>query len=332
MSSPSAAIHEFSLIRRLAALLSSPKPQQSFTGIGDDASVLRLASTHYQLATHDMLLEGVHFVRGTLADFRALGWKALAVNLSDIAAMGGRPQQALIGLGLPKGTRRQEVEALYKGLQECARKYNCPILGGDTNRSQKDWVIAVTVLGNSKKAPLLRSGAKPGESLWVTGKLGSAALGWKLIQKNDRSRLGARFRFSHQKPLPRLDWGERFLASGLVSAMIDLSDGLGGDLCHLAEVSRVGFEIEIEKIPREKNFEVLCKKNHLSELSLMLSGGEDYELLLTVKAGQEKNFQNFIARHRIEAHYIGRATSSRKIIFREAGKKISAKINGYTHF
>ena len=135
-----AKLGEFGLIDRLQTLLPSFSPKEWSRGIGDDAAVRPLGGHRFELLTQDLLLEGVHFLRGSREDFEALGWKALAVNLSDIAAMGGRPKGAVIGLGLPKKTELSQVESLYRGLAAAARRFACPIVGGDTNASKGGWV------------------------------------------------------------------------------------------------------------------------------------------------------------------------------------------------
>lgn len=314
-----ASIGEFGLIRRLHKILSPQKLPEGALGIGDDASVLPLDGKHRLLLTHDLLLEGVHFLKGSPKDFQAVGWKALAVNLSDIAAMGGRPLQALVGLGLPPAARVEEVEALYRGLGQCARQYLCPILGGDTNSSKGGWVVAVSVMGVCDAPPLLRSGARVGDTLWVTGEVGGAALAWR-----GRGRLA--------RPEPRLPWGEWLRKSGKVSAAIDLSDGLAGDLVHVSEASRVGFEVELERVPRPAGFAEACRRADLSEAELLLSGGEDYELLFTVRKREEGRFISWAKRRRLRVTRIGRAIAGRKIVFLQNGRPLAKTFPGFRHF
>jgi thiamine-monophosphate kinase len=301
-------------------------------GIGDDAAVRKINSQRFELITQDILLEKIHFKNQTAQDFRNLGWKSLAVNLSDIAAMGGVPMGAVIGLGIPPSATVSEIDHLYRGLGECSKKFKFPIVGGDTNRSKSGWVIAVTVLGESNRVPLLRKGAKVGDTLWVTGTLGDAALGFKLKQQQKAYRTNSHFSQSLERPTPRLTWGEEFLHSGLVTSMIDLSDGLVGDTRHLMEASRVGFEIELEKIPRDPRFHSLCKKYGYSPNFLLLEGGEDYELLFTVKKSLEKKFVKFLKNKSIEATCIGRAVRKRRIVFLENGRRVKQVFKGFQHF
>ncbi len=326
------SLHEFEMIQRIQRTLSSLSKLDWLVGIGDDAAVRKISAHHFELITQDILLEKIHFIAKTAKDFVKLGWKALAVNLSDIAAMGGLPIGAVIGLGIPSSANIRDVDSLYQGLKECAEKYHCPIVGGDTNRSKSGWVIAVTVVGECKSFPILRKGAKIGDSLWVTGTLGDAALGWKLKQQRILNKEGEHFLRRLERPVPRLDWGGEFLRSKMVTGMIDLSDGLAGDVRHLMEASGVGFEIELEKIPRDPRFSLVCNKHRFSPYSLLLEGGEDYELLFTVRKGEEMRFENLLQKKSIEATCIGRVTKNRKLVFLENAKKIKKSFVGFQHF
>lgn len=324
------SLGEFGLIERARQWLGGPDKRWK-VGIGDDAAVLQWAPRHYQYFTEDLLIEGVHFRRGSKSDWQDLGWKSLAVNLSDLAAMGAKPLGAVVGLALPKKTKLSEVEALYRGLAEASAAYRCPIIGGDTNASPSGMTIAVALLGESGLPPLLRSGAKRGDSLWVSGELGAAGLGWIAAQ----GKLGGAFkvfRRRHARPIPRLEWGQKLAASRLVSSAMDLSDGLAGDLAHLAKASRLGFKIDIDRLPRARDFALLCGKAKTSEEALLLGGGEDYELLFTVRAGKEKLFEKFCRRQRIAATRIGEAVGGQKLLWQRFGKKVNPKWRGYRHF
>lgn len=331
------SIGEFGLIQRLQKILGPPAIQGSIVGIGDDTSVFHLKKNSYLLLTQDLLLEGIHFDPGRFAnrpysDFADLGYKALAVNLSDIAAMGGYPLQATVGLGLPESARTMEVEALYRGFKEGVKKFRCPILGGDTNRSKGGWMIAVSVLGISQKFPILRSGARVGDSLWVTGTLGSAALGWESIKRRNRSPLFSSFRRSHARPEPRLDWGQKLLSCGMVTAMLDVSDGLAGDLRQLSVSSRVGFQVDLENVPLEDKFLERCRDLKLKPERIFLEGGEDYELMFTVQAGEAMDFLKWIKKKKIPATLIGRTVRGKSVKFFQQGKKMRGTFRGFTHF
>ncbi|HKY62275.1 MAG TPA: thiamine-phosphate kinase [bacterium] len=323
------SLGEFGLIERVRRRL--PPSSGWKVGIGDDAAVLQLSPRHYQLFTEDLLVEGVHFRRGSPAEWRDLGWKSLAVNLSDLAAMGGRPLGAVVGLALPKKAKVAELDAFYRGLAEASRRYRCPIVGGDTNASPAGATIAVAVLGESRQKPLLRSGARPGDTLWVSGELGTAALGWMAIQKGIGG-AAQPFRRRHARPGPRLEWGEKLARSGMVSAALDLSDGLAGDLVHLARASGVGFEVDIDLLPKSRAFTRLCQNLKFEEERLLLAGGEDYELLFTVRRGAERRFQEYCRRYRLKVTRIGKAKKSQKLAWHRSGKKIAVVWRGYRHF
>jgi thiamine-monophosphate kinase len=326
------SIGEFGLIDRIKGSLPALPAHRWIAGIGDDTSVLRLHENHYQLLTHDLLLEKIHFLASSPQDFADVGWKALAVNLSDIAAMGGVPQEAVVGIGIPAAGKLSQVDAFYRGLASCSRQYHCPVSGGDTNRSKGGWVFSVTVSGFSSRPPLLRRGGEAGDTLWVSGTLGGAALGWKAAQKGDKTRAMVPFRRMHAHPEPRLLWGQRLRESGLVTSMIDISDGLAGDLTHLSRVSGVGFRVELEALPRPRGLREGCRRLKIQEESVLLSGGEDYELLFTVKKDQEERFSQWLKRSGVRATRIGRATPGSKISFYQEGKPIKKAFQGYRHF
>lgn len=321
---------EFGLIARLGKILPTIPSKSWQVGIGDDCAVRRISKNQFELVSQDLLLEGVHFLSGDRKHWESVGWKALAVNLSDIAAMGGKPLGAVVGLGLPKGASLAEIEALYRGISQAATRFACPIVGGDTNLSRKGWVIAITVLGETWRSPLLRSGARSGDSLWVTGELGGAALAWQALRRNKALPLAIRNRLN--MPVPRLDWGQRIAAFGKAGAMIDLSDGLAGDLGHLVEASGLGFEVWIEKIPQSRNFETLCKKTNVSLRNVLLRGGEDYELLFTIRKGHEGVFARYCRRWGIQATQIGNAHKGKAIRWMQGDKVIPGVLEGFRHF
>ncbi|MFO1464634.1 MAG: thiamine-phosphate kinase [bacterium] len=323
---------EFGLIARLEKILPAALSKAWAVAIGDDTAVRRLADGSHELFTTDLLLEDAHFLPGDSRHWEGVGWKALAVNLSDVAAMGGRPVGALVGLGLPPKAKLREVEALYRGLAACSKKYSCPVVGGDTNASRGGWVISVAVLGQMEGRPLLRSAARAGDGLWVTGALGAAALGWAAARSHQAGRMFRPFLRRHAWPEPRLRWGELLAKSGMVGAAIDLSDGLAGDLAHLASASRVGFEVELASLPQAPGFLPACRKLRVSPEELQLCGGEDYELAFTVRKGREEKFLRYCRRHRIAATRIGRAVSGSGIRWLSAEGKVKRAGRGFRHF
>ncbi|MDX1387064.1 MAG: thiamine-phosphate kinase, partial [bacterium] len=261
-----------------------------------------------------------------------LGWKSLAVNLSDIAAMGGIPQEAVVGLGIPDKATLKDLKGLYRGLSLCSQAFHCRIVGGDTNRSRSGWVLSVAVTGYCSRTPKLRRGARPGDGLWVTGSFGGSALGWEAMRKKLKTKLTAPFRKKFSRPQPRIAWGQRLGENPAVTSMMDCSDGLAGDLGHIARAGKVGLEVDLERIPRLAGFDKACKTLKVSPERMLLSGGEDYELIFTLDAKEEENFADWIRRRDICAVRIGRAHQGKGVVFKKNGKKLPNTISGFKHF
>jgi thiamine-monophosphate kinase len=271
---------EFGLIDLLAKMAGGEKDEQLLIGIGDDAAAWQ-GDKSIQLATVDSFIQGVHFPSG-IAPWKELGWKALATNLSDIAAMGGVPRYALVSLALPDNTEVDDVTALYTGMLELGREYGVAIIGGDTS-SAPIVAITITILGSSQKKQLLtRSAAKPGELVAVTGKLGAAAAGLEMLKlklKFDPPAT-AFLRNAFLHPYPRIAEGQLLADQGVKTA-IDISDGLIADLGQICKASQVGARIEIDRVP----IEPLVKAEFGEKaVEMALSGGEDYELLFAAGA------------------------------------------------
>ncbi len=256
--------------------------QQLILGIGDDAAAW-YGNDSIQLATVDSLIQDVHFSLG-ITSWEELGWRAIAVNLSDIAAMGGLPKYALVSLALPDHTEVENVTALYKGMIELAQQFEVAIVGGNIS-SAPLLVINITILGNTKSQAqhiLTRSAAKPGEKVAVTGYLGAAAAGLEALSKHmtldSEATDSLKKAFLH--PYPRVAEGQQLIEQG-VRAAIDISDGLISDLGHICQASQVSARIEIDRVPVQP----AVKANFGDRaLELALSGGEDYELLFTASA------------------------------------------------
>lgn len=273
---------EFGLIDLLAKMASSSPGKQLIIGIGDDAAAW-YGDDSIQLATVDSFIQDVHFSLD-IASWEDLGWKAMAGNLSDIAAMGGVPRYALVSLAIPPHTEVEDVTGLYKGMIELAQQFEVTIIGGDINSSPLV-AITITILGSTRtrnKHILTRSAAQPGEQVAVTGYLGAAAAGLEMLTKQlqfdpDATTFLKRA-FLH--PYPRLAEGQLLVAQGVKTA-IDISDGLVSDLNQICKSSQVGARIEIDRVPIQPTV-----KANLSQksLELALSGGEDYELLFTANA------------------------------------------------
>ncbi len=246
-------------------------------GIGDDAACWRTEAS-LQLATSDTLIQDVHFTLSTIT-WRALGWKALAVNLSDIAAMGGLPQYALVSLGLPEDTEVESVAELYEGMKELACLFDVAIVGGDVVGAPVV-VLGLAVVGVSQNI-LTRSAATPGDRIAVTGCLGASAAGLAMLRKGLKfdEKTTATLREAHLKPHPRVVEGQTLARHG-VKAAIDLSDGLVSDLDKLCKASGVGARLFTSQVPVPP---VVRKSFGDDSINLALTGGEDYELLFTAQ-------------------------------------------------
>ena len=287
-------IGEFGLIERIRELL--PRASDALFGIGDDCAALRPTPGRDLLLTTDLLVDRVDFTRQTITPFR-LGRKAMGVSLSDIAAMGGLPRAALITLALPPEEEIQFVEELYRGLQEEGARYAVEIIGGDLSASPT-LMIGITVVGEVEPGKAVRrSGAKPGDRIWVTGQLGASAAGLAALEagfrlQEDRveapSELSADVKEAirvaierHFCPIPRVREGRALAEAGVASAMIDLSDGLASDLRHLCRESGVSARIMEDRIPVDPVALAIGRYLGKEPLAMALEGGEDFELLFT---------------------------------------------------
>ncbi|HEU67888.1 MAG TPA: thiamine-phosphate kinase [Candidatus Acetothermia bacterium] len=274
-------VGEFPLIERLAWIAGRGRADV-VVGIGDDAAAVDLGGEDLVLLTVDSQVEGSHFVRGCIEP-RVLGRRVLAVNTSDIAAMGGRPTHALVSLVLPTELELEWVEELYRGLAEEADRFGVAVVGGNVARCEDGIVLDLTLVGRVRREHLLtRAGAKPGDMALVTGSLGEAAAGLYLsshpeLEIPERDALLAR----HLAPTPRVEEGQVIGAAGLATAMIDLSDGLGSDIGHVCDRSGVGVRIHAAKLPVSPAVERVAEQIGKKAWELALFGGEDFELLFT---------------------------------------------------
>ena len=262
-------------------------------GIGDDCAVFGPYSGRVFLFTTDMLVEDTHFLKGNITPYQ-LGWKTIAVNLSDIAAMGGRPLFLLISLAIPAEMNVELIQDFYKGMKDICEHYEVNILGGDTVASPDKLVISVSLIGDAKENEVLyRSGARPGDSIYVTGNIGDSSAGLKIL-KNEISppkSIASHFIKIHNEPKPLIKTGRIIAASQLASAMIDLSDGLLSDLGHICKESGVGAMLFKKKIPISSELKLLASRVKFNPIDLAFSGGEDYLLLLTVPKAKIKDFE-----------------------------------------
>jgi thiamine-monophosphate kinase len=267
---------EFELIARLCAGL--PRSRRTILGPGDDCAVLAPARVP-QLVTIDSMVEGVHF-KLNWGTPEALGARSLTVNLSDIAAMGGQPTACVVNLAIRPGLGQAFFDRLYRGLRKAAGAAGVDIVGGNITRADQ-LAITIAVLGEARGGLLLRENARPGDAIYVTGTLGDAALGWRILEGKLRARGTARKflvdRFLN--PAGRLEAGRALARMRPTPAAIDLSDGLWQDLGHILERSRVGAEIDPAAIPLSPAYRIVAG----GDTVFALGGGEDYELLFCMR-------------------------------------------------
>ena len=309
------------------------------TGIGDDTAVLLPQPGARLLATTDLVVEDVHFRRAWASPFD-IGWKAMAVNLSDIAGKGGQPLWALVGLALPAPADPAEVEALYEGMRRAAAPHGVAIVGGDTSVSPRGWFVNVTLLGEHLGVPRLRSAAKPGDAVAVTGTLGRSAAGLAALEAG-RARLGAVrpqtievVTAAHLRPTARVAEGRWFGAAAGVHAMMDCSDGLATDLGHICRESRVGARVELDRLPVDPAAREVAGALGADALSWATSGGEDFELLLTCERASVDALRDGLGRATGTAlTVVGEIETLEKgVTFLGAGGLRVAMPAGYEHF
>ena len=318
---------EFPLIARLAAIVGAEPPTDLIAAIGDDAAAWQAGDT-LLLATTDTLVEGVHFLP-EFAPWVDVGWKALAVNVSDIAAMGGEPLFALVTLALPPETDVSVPDDLYAGLMECATEYGVTIAGGDIVRAS-EISITIALIGRAQTRdgkPLLmrRDAAKAGDLVAVIGSLGDSAAGFWRLRKG--ATVEDPLVRAHLRPLPRLAEAQEAVRVGVACA-IDVSDGLLQDLGHICEMSGLGAYVGESAIPLSDDLRAAYPED---ALALAASGGEDYELLLTA---DEQTLDGVAEAISASLTVIGRmtdATEHRPRLLDEAGNERPIAVRGWDH-
>jgi len=324
-------IGEFGLINRIRKSMAASDPDL-IQGIGDDVAVVDLGNK-VLLVTTDILIEGIHFDRSWIDPHR-LGKKALAVNLSDIAAMGGTPRYFLISLGLPKNLPLSFISSFYRGLKEGAKRFHVALIGGDTSLSQKI-VINICLLGEGKKGELLfRKGARIGNDLFVSGTLGDAALGLKILQKEGLRGRATGLIGKHLSPCPRIELGHAISGHRLATAMIDVSDGLLIDTTHLLEESGVGARIWEDRIPLSGLYRKWIHAYSKEPYEIALTGGEDYELLFTAPPEIKERISSLARSLKIAITRVGEILPRKQglHIIRKDGKDYSPSRLGFQHF
>jgi thiamine-monophosphate kinase len=326
-------IGEFGLIDRIAAVTGAAAG--TVVGIGDDTAVLDMGGDRLLLATVDIQVEGRHFIRSRTAPYE-LGRRTAAINLSDVGAMGGTPRWALVSLALPPELEVAWVEDLYRGLRDELGGFGAAVVGGNLSGSEAI-VLDLTLLGDVPREHVMRrGGAQPGDHVLVTGHLGASAAGrFALDAGLDVSDLAvAAVVAAHRRPVPRVREGQAIAGAGCASAMIDLSDGLAGDVLHITRASDVGVRIDLEQLPIAPQTREIARRLDLDPLHLAVAGGEDYELLLTAQPGKVEQ-----AKERVRA-VAGVSLTSIGVVQEAAGGCVFARgetttpieVEGWDHF
>jgi thiamine-monophosphate kinase len=327
-------VGEFGLINRIALLFSSGLPAGT-VGIGDDCAVLPWRRDASLLVTTDLLVEDVHFLRSRIPACD-LGYKSLAVNLSDIAAMGGRPIAAFLSLGLPARSDIAWIDAFFSGLKALSRIWKVSLLGGDTTGSRGPLVVNLAVLGRAHPSRIkLRSGARPGDVICVTGPLGDSGGGLRvLLEERPMGRDESALVRSHHRPRPHLREGEWLGHRSAVTAMIDVSDGIASDLRRIMERSSCGAVVELARLPVTAALRRAAVRYGWNLDEVAAAGGEDYCLLATVRGEEYRR----IAREfrRVFGHPLARighiTDDSGTLEWRRMGGDVRLEGRGFDHF
>lgn len=327
---------EFALIDRVAGIVSVER-DDILVGIGDDVAVLDYSSEELLLAKVDIQVEGVHFLPGTISA-HDLGRKALAINLSDIAAAGGWAYHALVSLALPDETDVAWVEDLYRGLRHEGDRYGVAVVGGNMARSPGAIVADVFVLGRVRREHLLlRSGARPGDRVLVTGTLGDSAAGLALLQDPGIELDPARREMlleRHFTPTPRLPESAIIARAGSATAMIDISDGLSSDVGHICERSGVGVRLWAARLPVSTAARQVAGASGRLVWQMVLEGGEDYELCFTAPPGVAEDLAAAVEQETgTPVSIVGEILAgSERCLVREDGTEVSLRAGGWQHF
>jgi thiamine-monophosphate kinase len=319
---------EFKLLRILEPYLNY-RPSKSYPkGIGDDAVVRRCREGERIILTADSQIEGVHFLRNRIS-FREIGYRAMAVNLSDCAAMGAQPDSALVQMIFPRKVKNitGPFREIYRGFHDACVQWKFPIVGGDI-ASGPCWIIAITLLGRKEKKSrdISRTGIRPGDALWVTGNPGASAAGRAALEKWGRSRVPGQFRFlvrAHIAPIPRIEAGKILARNPDVHAMIDVSDGISKECHALAFRNAVGLLLQ-KSLPLRNEMIQLGDRLHRNPLDWFLHGGEDYELLFAAAPGFDPN--RVLTRCGVHARKIGMFRAKPAGVHIESGMGKSSRI------
>lgn len=300
-------------------------------GIGDDAAVVEPARNRLEVLTVDALVEGVHFDRRfTPPD--AIGHRALAVNLSDLAAMGAEPRHALLSLALPATLPLDDFDRLAAGFGHLARRHRLALIGGNLTRTPGPLVVDVTVAGTVKRrGALRRNGARPGDDVYVSGTVGSAAAGLALLRASDTDHALASCVERYLRPEPRVRLGVLLGRNKAASACMDLSDGLADAVTHVSDASGLGMIIDAASIPTEEAAMARLARDGHDPLATALTAGDDYELLFTVRPRLRNRLRTVARQADTTITRIGVCTTDRDVLLRR-GDRSEPMPSGFTHF
>ena len=334
MPPPDTLATEWDLIAALGREF-GPAPAGVVLGIGDDCAAIEIPGPDYLLWTMDTLVEGVHFdlAYTTLSQ---LGWKSLAVNLSDIAAMGGEPGPALLSLGWPPERDRSLALEFAAGLAQAAREYGAAVIGGDTIASPGGLIITVTLTGRAPANQMLRrTGAKAGDLIFVTGPLGEAAAGLEILRQGLElpPELKEPLLEAHLRPRPQLRAGRLLAREGLATALIDTSDGVATDLFHICRASGTGARIAAAEVPVSPRVAAAAPLLGCDPLDLALTGGEDYLLLFTAAPELAPRLSAAFSRAGLAAPLpLGHIVPGDRVILETSAGEVDISGRGYDHF
>jgi thiamine-monophosphate kinase len=331
---------EFGLIDRINAKVELSQ-KSTLKGIGDDAAVIDTGGEESFLLSTDMLVEGIHFDLAYIP-LQHLGYKAVAVNVSDIAAMNGKAEQITVSIALSSRFSVEAVDALYEGIRAACKSYGVDLVGGDTTSSRSGLVISISVVGRAKKDQVVyRSGAKPGDILCVSGDLGAAFIGLQVLEREkevynsnpDMQPNLERYEYlvgRQLKPEARTNIVFDLQEAGVLpTAMIDVSDGLASELFHIAKNSQVGVRIFEDKIPIDQIAYETAVEFNLDPVTCALNGGEDYELLFTISQADHEKIKNHP-----DIHLIGYVHEKQheNLMITKGGNAVPLQAQGWNHF
>ena len=325
---------ERDLIARIQAKL-PPAPPWLPVGIGDDAAVVEPERNRLEVLSVDTIVEGVHFDRAFCPP-DVVGHRALAVNLSDLAAMGAAPRAALLAMALPAALEVDDFDGIVSGLATLAAEHRLHVVGGNLARSPGPLVIDVTVTGTVKRRQVLtRAGAKPGDAVYVSGAIGAARAGLALLQTTDDSRLTTddrRLTTAYLRPSPRVRLGVLLARNRAAGACIDLSDGLSDGVHRIAEASRVGIAVDADALPIPAAARAAFASRGCDPVAEALAGGDDYELLFTVRRRRTRSAVAAAKLAGIPITRVGECTERGGVVLRRAGAETPLSLTGYSHF